>query len=352
MIFKIMLMTRMLALMKVYFSLLYAEWHKWTPRNVSESDLCANVRFSELMNVSSRCWSPFHAHECVFSRNEQLKGVMKASHLICKMIKMRHKMTSFTISTHFNSWTVGHKTNHVMLVSFLFEFSFVGFSTFLGLCLLPKSKYCLSFQRCPNPSKCVNTLGSYYCVCNPGWEKVSEFQCSEINECSRGIHGCDRNSYCVNTAGSWKCICNSGWYPDPSNARLPTCRDVNECVDKPNACPVQSTCLNSAGSYRCNCLSGWRNQGAHTCVDIDECSQGSHRCPSNSTCVNTQGSYRCSCFSGWRNHGHFSCVDIDECLERRYSCPSNSHCVNTQGSYRCDCNRCYYKSGGNCQGMY
>ena len=23
------------------------------------------------MNVSSRCWSPFHANECVFSRNEQ-----------------------------------------------------------------------------------------------------------------------------------------------------------------------------------------------------------------------------------------------------------------------------------------
>ena len=25
------------------------------------------------MNVSSRCWSPFHANECVFSRNEQQK---------------------------------------------------------------------------------------------------------------------------------------------------------------------------------------------------------------------------------------------------------------------------------------
>ena len=26
-----------------------------------------------LMKVSSRCWSPFHAIECVFSRNEQQK---------------------------------------------------------------------------------------------------------------------------------------------------------------------------------------------------------------------------------------------------------------------------------------
>ena len=28
------------------------------------------------MNVSSRCWSPFHANECVFSRNEQQKVYM------------------------------------------------------------------------------------------------------------------------------------------------------------------------------------------------------------------------------------------------------------------------------------
>ena len=40
---------------------------------IIESDLCANIRFSALMNVSSRCWSPFHANECVFSLNEQQK---------------------------------------------------------------------------------------------------------------------------------------------------------------------------------------------------------------------------------------------------------------------------------------
>ena len=40
---------------------------------VIESDLRANVRFFALMNVSSRCWSPVHANECVLSRNEQQK---------------------------------------------------------------------------------------------------------------------------------------------------------------------------------------------------------------------------------------------------------------------------------------
>ena len=45
--------------------------------SVIESDLCANVRFFALMNVSSRCWSPFDANDCVFSRNEQQKVYYK-----------------------------------------------------------------------------------------------------------------------------------------------------------------------------------------------------------------------------------------------------------------------------------
>ena len=40
---------------------------------VIESDLCANVRIFALMNVSSHYRSPFHANDCVFSRNEQQK---------------------------------------------------------------------------------------------------------------------------------------------------------------------------------------------------------------------------------------------------------------------------------------
>ena len=40
---------------------------------VIESDLCENVRIFALMNVSSHYWSPFHANDCAFSRNEQQK---------------------------------------------------------------------------------------------------------------------------------------------------------------------------------------------------------------------------------------------------------------------------------------
>lgn len=207
-----------------------------------------------------------------------------------------------------------------------------------------------SFSRCPIPSQCFNTPGSYYCVCDPGWEKVSEFQCVDINECSRGIHGCDPQSSCVNSPGSWKCICNKGWYPDPKDARLPTCKDVNECVDVPNSCPVQSKCVNTEGSYHCSCLSGWRNQGLHACIDINECSLGYYRCPSNSHCVNIQGSYECHCNPGFRPRVTTSrCYDVNECVTGDYSCSSHAYCVNTFGSYTCDCQSCYYMSDNQCK---
>ena len=77
-------MTCILAQMKVDFSLWYAEWRIGMPKNIIQwrwkgktrywkSHLWANVRFFALMNVSSRYWSPFHANECVFWRNEQQK---------------------------------------------------------------------------------------------------------------------------------------------------------------------------------------------------------------------------------------------------------------------------------------
>ena len=40
---------------------------------VIESDLCSNVCFFALMNVTSRYWSRFYANDCVFSGNEQQK---------------------------------------------------------------------------------------------------------------------------------------------------------------------------------------------------------------------------------------------------------------------------------------
>ena len=41
------------------------------------------------MNVSPRCWSPFHTNECVFSRNEQQKVYYKGNKWRCKESTIR-----------------------------------------------------------------------------------------------------------------------------------------------------------------------------------------------------------------------------------------------------------------------
>ena len=81
--FKMVLMTLMLALMKVYFSLLYVEWRKWMPKNVIECWLkCKNrywIWFRRKCSLfcANECIFALlvavHTNECVFSRNEQQK---------------------------------------------------------------------------------------------------------------------------------------------------------------------------------------------------------------------------------------------------------------------------------------
>ena len=64
MIFKIILMNRMLALMKVYFSRFYVEWRKWMPKNVIECWLKSKNRYWIWF---MRKYSLFHANECIFA---------------------------------------------------------------------------------------------------------------------------------------------------------------------------------------------------------------------------------------------------------------------------------------------
>ena len=40
---------------------------------------------------------------------------------------------------------------------------------------------------CHLQAKCVNSIGSYRCVCNTGWEG-NGFNCTDANECIPGIH--------------------------------------------------------------------------------------------------------------------------------------------------------------------
>ena len=44
----------------------------------------------------------------------------------------------------------------------------------------------------------------------------------DINECAEGTHNCDVNSDCINTGGSYQCVCRTGY---DGNGRV--CRGIS-----------------------------------------------------------------------------------------------------------------------------
>ncbi|CAL4061316.1 unnamed protein product, partial [Meganyctiphanes norvegica] len=155
----------------------------------------------------------------------------------------------------------------------------------------------------------------------------------DIDECQTMPNLC-RNGKCINTMGSYRCICDKGFKPDHSGTR---CIDVNECEQSPSPCKF--TCQNTEGSYRCSCPLGYTlNPDGLTCRDLDECATGQHNC--RDQCVNTQGSFVCTCAEGYNDVGG-RCLDVNECAEQSGLCAPIGTCINTMGSFKCICPRGY-----------
>ena len=84
---------------------------------------------------------------------------------------------------------------------------------------------CSSIKKgCAHAHNCTNTIGSYYCSCNAGYV-LSGKSCNgiyilyicpgcikiivDINECNVNNGGCEHS--CTNTVGSYTCSCNTGY---------------------------------------------------------------------------------------------------------------------------------------------
>ncbi|CAK6973672.1 latent-transforming growth factor beta-binding protein 1 [Scomber scombrus] len=238
---------------------------------------------------------------------------------------------------------------------------------------------------CPN-GNCLNTLGSYRCMCKPGYvpdptlttcisntpaiqeEKGACFrlvssgrQClhpvsaqlskqlcccsvgkawgprcdkcpppgTEVDECQIDPYICGMG-ICYNTAEGYTCHCNEGSRLDDDQT---TCVDVDECSESPLLC-FGGQCRNTEGSFLCVCPQGFLvDEYGTSCVDIDECANRTV-CPSG-ICFNEPGGYNCgSCPHGFLAQGG-QCVDIDECQDQRVC--TRGHCQNTDGSFICQC---------------
>jgi len=102
----------------------------------------------------------------------------------------------------------------------------------------------------PN-SHCSNTIGSYVCLCDTGFEST-ETGCQEIPKC-RNVE-CHENSVCDVLDGS--CVCNAGFFG------VDSCDDIDECanglfnMNQEAACPeiegIIFVCRNTVGSFECD----------------------------------------------------------------------------------------------------
>uniref|UniRef100_A0A8C6YM76 Hemicentin 1 n=1 Tax=Nothoprocta perdicaria TaxID=30464 RepID=A0A8C6YM76_NOTPE len=168
----------------------------------------------------------------------------------------------------------------------------------------PTPPLCRSLTRLPSPSRC------------------------HINECEEpGL--CPQR--CVNTLGSFRCACEPGF-----QLRGRRCSDINECRQK--VCRADQLCRNTRGGYRCIdlCPKGLARSDNGTCVDVDECRAGTHGCRPEQRCENTRGSYRCACPRGLRAPAVGSaCLDINECEQVPKPCAFQ--CTNSPGSFACVC---------------
>ncbi|XP_018585658.2 protein kinase C-binding protein NELL2-like [Scleropages formosus] len=243
----------------------------------------------------------------------------------------------------------------------------------------PGHDFCSEGHGCAEHSDCVNLEAGACCGCKDGFRplRADEAYCEDIDECAEGRHYCRENTACVNTLGSFSCICHAGYVRIDDYS----CAERDECQDEQNGCDENALCFNTVQGHRCSCKPGYAGNGTfckalcegrcrnggtciseNTCIcqqgftgkmcetDIDECSDGFVECDSRATCVNLPGWYHCECRDGYHDNGMFSpngdsCQDIDECESGRNSCSNDTVCFNLEGGYDCRC-----PHGHNCSG--
>lgn len=128
---------------------------------------------------------------------------------------------------------------------------------------------------CPPRAKCLNTPGSYYCVCNNGYRQASpdeEQQCIDIDECEESLHTCHPTAVCHNVDGGFRCECETDtcelgctWqgsivmsgsrWSEPGGCRSCVCEaGVVTCADKLCHCDItQNDTLSSVAQAPMSC---------------------------------------------------------------------------------------------------
>ncbi|KAJ7410124.1 hypothetical protein WISP_110911 [Willisornis vidua] len=108
-------------------------------------------------------------------------------------------------------------------------------------------------QPCGEHANCTNTVGSYFCMCMPGFKSSNGQQtfvpndgtsCVDVDECSNeGTVACGDHAKCENVDGGFNCSCKEGYQPSTGKLQFKP-NDGTSCQENPKAkCELFKDCI-------------------------------------------------------------------------------------------------------------
>uniref|UniRef100_A0A6I8Q5U1 Uromodulin n=1 Tax=Xenopus tropicalis TaxID=8364 RepID=A0A6I8Q5U1_XENTR len=144
-------------------------------------------------------------------------------------------------------------------------------------------------EDCHSNAICDTFPGVIKCTCKDGFIG-NGLLCEDIDECEYPwLNNCTSVEYCVNTIGSYKCLCPPGYTKGTGN----TCVDIDECSSPDlNKCHPLAICINTVGSYICQCPPGVPGNGFDCGPYPDPCA--TDVCGHGMECTTDGSTYSCS----------------------------------------------------------
>lgn len=143
---------------------------------------------------------------------------------------------------------------------------------------------CYTLRPCDPKVRCTNLSPGFRCeACPDGYhghnsqglymvavddQSFQRQRCEDINECRDGRIQCGANSQCVNTEGSFECVCITGYIR--SNSTNGCVLMPGLCADGVTVCDRNAICRPLGGRrYGCKCKVGFAGDGFNCGGDRD-----------------------------------------------------------------------------------